>query len=168
MDLSGRGVVVSGERMRVAPLPHGAELWVGRFLIGCHDPGSAGGRSAALAPPPGRKAGDPAARPATRPAEDEVPLGESPPPDPAGGLSSSHILADAGLTLIGFGHPNGPVSGAFEVSGSKPGTDPGPAGEATRPGPEAVAAAEGIILPLSDSSARPTGRCSSNSSSRCC
>jgi pSer/pThr/pTyr-binding forkhead associated (FHA) protein len=35
VDLSGRGVVVNGERMRVAPLPQGAELWVGRFLIGC-------------------------------------------------------------------------------------------------------------------------------------
>ncbi len=28
-------MVVNGERMRVAPLPHSAELWVGRFLIGC-------------------------------------------------------------------------------------------------------------------------------------
>ncbi|MCS6866305.1 MAG: FHA domain-containing protein [Gemmataceae bacterium] len=35
VDLSGRGVVVNGERMRVAPLPHGAELWAGRFLIAC-------------------------------------------------------------------------------------------------------------------------------------
>ncbi len=35
VDLSGRGVVVNGERMRVAPLPQGAELWAGRFLIAC-------------------------------------------------------------------------------------------------------------------------------------
>ncbi|MFM8271675.1 MAG: FHA domain-containing protein, partial [Gemmata sp.] len=49
VDLSGRGVVVNGERMRVAPLPHGAELWVGRFLIGCHRtaPEPPGGRAAA-------------------------------------------------------------------------------------------------------------------------
>ena len=36
VDLSGHGVVVNGERMRVSPLLHGAELWVGRFLIGLH------------------------------------------------------------------------------------------------------------------------------------
>jgi pSer/pThr/pTyr-binding forkhead associated (FHA) protein len=35
VDLSGRGVVVNGERMRVAPLPQGAELWAGRFLMAC-------------------------------------------------------------------------------------------------------------------------------------
>lgn len=35
VDLSGRGVVVDGERMRIAPLRHSSELWVGRFLIGC-------------------------------------------------------------------------------------------------------------------------------------
>lgn len=35
VDLSGRGVVVDGERMRVAPLRHASELWVGRFLIAC-------------------------------------------------------------------------------------------------------------------------------------
>ncbi|MDB5311367.1 MAG: hypothetical protein JWO38_5569 [Gemmataceae bacterium] len=56
VDLSGRGVVVNGERMRVAPLPHGAELWVGRFLIGCHYPAlgdtPAVGRPAALPSPP--------------------------------------------------------------------------------------------------------------------
>ena len=34
VDLSGRGVVVNGERMRVSPLEPGAELWIGRFLIG--------------------------------------------------------------------------------------------------------------------------------------
>src|SRR5438093_13259382 len=41
VDLSGRGVVVNGERMRVSPLRHGAELWIGRFLIGLHYPTTA-------------------------------------------------------------------------------------------------------------------------------
>lgn len=35
VDLSGRGVVVDGERMRVAALKNASELWVGRFLIAC-------------------------------------------------------------------------------------------------------------------------------------
>jgi hypothetical protein len=53
VDLSGHGVVVNGERMRVSPLPHGAELWVGRFLIGCNSPSPA----AAAARPANPRAG---------------------------------------------------------------------------------------------------------------
>lgn len=49
VDLSGRGIVANGERMRVAPLDDGADLWVGRFRIGVH----VGPRAASLIPPPG-------------------------------------------------------------------------------------------------------------------
>src|SRR5262249_48251020 len=49
-------------------------------------------------------------------------------------------------------HSNGPVSGSLQVSGSSGPITPPPAadagGAAARPGPEAVAAAEGIIVPL--------------------
>ncbi|HJZ59199.1 MAG TPA: FHA domain-containing protein, partial [Gemmataceae bacterium] len=137
VDLSGRGVVVNGERMRVAPLPHGAELWVGRFLIGCHYP--AVGATPPLARPgtptpptplPGLPASPgaagtavlrpplpPPAFPPDSPAisdipEDEVPLGFQPPTDPAAGLPSSHIMADAFRVLAGLGLTGngGPVS----------------------------------------------------------
>lgn len=66
VDLSGRGVVVNGERMRVSPLSPGAELWVGRFLIGVQYPGVAHtppiGRPGLLTPPtplPGLPASQP-------------------------------------------------------------------------------------------------------------
>ncbi|MDW8244051.1 MAG: FHA domain-containing protein [Thermogemmata sp.] len=36
VDLSGRGVVVNDERMRIAPLEDGADLWIGRFCMGVH------------------------------------------------------------------------------------------------------------------------------------
>jgi pSer/pThr/pTyr-binding forkhead associated (FHA) protein len=181
VDLSGRGVVVSGERMRVAPLPHGAELWVGRFLIGCHYPAisttPALGRPGTITPSnsliptpepsarvhnptsssrltgsertPSRGPGRGAADTVRLIPEDEVPLGVVPAPDPAGGMPSSHIMADAFRPM---GHSNGPVSGSLQVSGSSgsitppPAADPG--GPSARPGPEAVAAAEGIIVPL--------------------
>jgi pSer/pThr/pTyr-binding forkhead associated (FHA) protein len=185
VDLSGRGVVVSGERMRVAPLPHGAELWVGRFLIGCHYPAisttPALGRPGMITPSNSLlPTSEPSARvqtpsPSARlsgterspsrgsgavrgpsdtvrltPSEDEVPLGVVP-SDPASGMPSSHIMADAYRMMIGFGHSNGPVSGSLQVSGSSGGVQqpPGDAGgSSVRPGPEAVAAAEGIIVPL--------------------
>jgi len=177
VDLSGRGVVVSGERMRVAPLPHGAELWVGRFLIGCqypdrpagspparsdptpHElPAAKPGSSTRLAGGPGtarsgstaRNAADTAVMPGLGAAEDEVPLGVQPTPDPAGGMPSSHIMADAFRALVGFGQPTGPVSGSLSVTSGgsgviqpPPETPPPP-----RPDPEAVAAAEGVLLPL--------------------
>lgn len=93
VDLSGRGVVVGGERMRVAPLPAGAELWVGRYLIGCHR--SAGGPRVGVPVhlPLGPPDEDAAVRPAV--ADDEVPLGGLPAGagrDPT--LSSSHVLAE--------------------------------------------------------------------------
>lgn len=180
VDLSGRGVVVSGERMRVAPLPHGAELWVGRFLIGCHYPGvsntpalsrpgmitpsnslpqgnepsarvSKQGNAARLGTPsktpvrspnPVRSASDTAR---LTPSEDEVPLGVVPPPEPGSGMPSSHILADMYRGAVGFGQPNGPVSGAFQVTGASGAIPP----EASpKVSPDAVAAAEGIIVPL--------------------
>ncbi len=117
VDLSGRGVVVNGERMRVAPLPHGAELWVGRFLIGCHYPAEASKRST------NDKAGAPSKAnlngPATLPtsihpmiAEDEVQLGGLPGHDPASGLPSSHILCDA----FRLPPPSGPISAPIFVS----------------------------------------------------
>ena len=99
VDLSGRGVVVNGERMRVSPLRHGAELWIGRFLIGLHYP--------ATAPEPSRPATPARPQPASKdptpppvpaqpePPEDEVPVGVAPPSDSLTGLPSSHIMADA-------------------------------------------------------------------------
>jgi pSer/pThr/pTyr-binding forkhead associated (FHA) protein len=147
VDLSGRGVVVNGERMRVAPLPQGAELWVGRFLIGCQyqAPPSAP-TPTAISPPlprpvPAKGAGSGEAAPgrptslpapgeprvaitpaplhAPPPPEDEIELGGDPDADPEdGSLPASHIMADA------F-RPNGPapsesMSNPILVSGSGP------------------------------------------------
>jgi pSer/pThr/pTyr-binding forkhead associated (FHA) protein len=133
VDLSGRGVVVNGERMRVSPLRHAAELWVGRFLIGVQypqnsltpaptrggtptPPRSYTGLSAAPlqipAGPPTRPAVD---RPQAAP-EDEVPLGVVSPSDVgAGGLPSSHIMADAFRVWTG-----GPASHPILVANSGP------------------------------------------------
>lgn len=114
VDLSGRGVVVNGERMRVAPLPDGAELWVGRFLIACRTPVSG---DAPPAPRTGHGRGGSVTRPSADPQtrattvlplapDDEVPLGGLPTLDPVSGLPSSHILFDA------FRRPDqsGPIS----------------------------------------------------------
>ena len=103
VDLSGRGVVVNGERMRVAPLPHAAELWVGRFLIGCQytppaAPAPAPGASGRFAPPGGEaRVGvtPPPLPPPPAPTpllEDEVELGAATEPDV---LTGSHIMSDA-------------------------------------------------------------------------
>jgi pSer/pThr/pTyr-binding forkhead associated (FHA) protein len=141
VDLSGRGVVVNGERMRVAPLAQGAELWVGRFLIGCHyqvpppagksPPTPPGGKGRPVprpaASPVGAPGGD--ARVTTTPAplppgagalplplaEDEVELGALPPSDE---LPASHIMADA--FRPDGGAPSGSVSNPIQVSGSGP------------------------------------------------
>jgi pSer/pThr/pTyr-binding forkhead associated (FHA) protein len=124
VDLSGRGVVVNGERMRVAPLNHGAELWVGRFLIGCNYPGRGEEPSASRASQSGHLAGGKSSHGAlTRKlpqipppiAEDEVPLGGMPTPD-AAGLPSSHILFDA----FAPSGANGPISSPILVSGTSP------------------------------------------------
>jgi pSer/pThr/pTyr-binding forkhead associated (FHA) protein len=123
VDLSGRGVVVSGERMRVAPLPDGAELWVGRFLIGCHYASARSNPPSGPLPntPPARDA-DPA-RVVPVPHDDEVPLGVQPPRDPALGLPSSHIMADAfrtpGVHVGGLSTATAPVSGALLVTGAE-------------------------------------------------
>ena len=120
VDLSGRGVVVNGERMRVSPLEPGAELWIGRFLIGLDaksvpTPVSPG--RALLDPTDGGAASSPSDE-SDHPAEDEVPLGIAPPRDPNAGLPSSHIMADA-FQVWGTG-PGGGVSHPILVSGSGP------------------------------------------------
>jgi pSer/pThr/pTyr-binding forkhead associated (FHA) protein len=120
VDLSGRGVVVNGERMRVAPLDHGSELWVGRFLIGCLYPAGPGARYGAGHSPAGvTTPGLMAATSSTPPIpEDEVPLGLEPANDPVSGLPSSHIMADAFRAMVA-----GPVSHPILVS---PGSSPTP------------------------------------------
>ncbi|HEX4613153.1 MAG TPA: FHA domain-containing protein [Urbifossiella sp.] len=119
VDLSGRGVVVNGERMRVAPLQDGAELLVGRFQIVCRAPGDTpstlrlGTRRAA----PGTPSGTP-----TPPPDDEVPLGGLPVLDPMSGLPSSHILHDA----FRLPAPSGPLSAPILLAA-------GPGAEAVPP-----------------------------------
>ena len=157
VDLSGRGVVVNGERMRVAPLPHGAELWIGRFLIGCQAtaPASAppprpaqptadksSGRFSPAEQPSEARPVPPAtgdARVAITPAplvpppsptpflDDEVELGATLPADD---LSGSHIMSDA---FRQWGpQSSGPMSNPILVSGSgpKPPASPFPPGSA--------------------------------------
>jgi hypothetical protein len=149
VDLSGRGVVVNGERMRVSLLRHGAELWVGRFLIGVQYPTAAAasvpdphsGADLALAEAPGeaRQGGGPGPTAPHRGAgvsvptpEDEVQLGEVPAVDPATGLPSSHIMADAFRLWA-----DGPVSNPIAVGGSGPpaAAVPVPAAPPARPAP---------------------------------
>jgi pSer/pThr/pTyr-binding forkhead associated (FHA) protein len=173
VDLSGRGVVVNGERMRVAPLPHGAELWVGRFLVACQYPAISNtpalGRPGTITPPPadpggrGHKPGGSSVRltptdrgpsrgglgrsvtdtPRPVTPEDEVPLGVVP-PEATAGMPSSHILAEAYRPTAG-----GAPSGSLHVSGGSGVLRPEPVPPTVpRPGPEAVAAAEGIVVPL--------------------
>lgn len=139
VDLSGRGVVVNGERMRVAPLSHGAELWVGRFLVGCRYPAlgenpaggrvgvgpglgrsSASGRKSGSPPELASKGHDQAQTELTTilpmVAEDEVPIGGLPTPDPFSGLPSSHIMCDAFRPSA----PSEPISAPIFVSGLTP------------------------------------------------
>ncbi len=143
VDLSGRGVVVNGDRMRVAPLAQGAELWVGRFLIGCQYQSPPAGSVPSLvesriAPKPSSsnlaKSATPvssngqspnstsasdgarvASTPAASEVEDEVDFGADP---ESGDLPASHIMADA------FRHkgpaPSGAMSNPILVSGSGP------------------------------------------------
>jgi pSer/pThr/pTyr-binding forkhead associated (FHA) protein len=156
VDLSGRGVVVNGERMRVAPLAHGAELWIGRFLIGCHyatpdEAASAGRASKSGLPLRVSATGQP-----TRPikvnpvvAEDEVPLGGLPALDPSSGLPNSHIMCDA------FQSPaaSGPISAPIFVTGSSPTPPPVPASTLNRTVP--APAQPAISLPITDESVAP-------------
>ncbi|MBN9523934.1 FHA domain-containing protein [bacterium] len=131
VDLSGRGVVVNGERMRVAPLPDGAELWVGRFLIACRTPDTtdtppalrtAAARSLPVTP---RQTPPPAPRTPPEP-DDEVPLGGLPVLDPVSGLPSSHILHGT------FRHPtpSGPLSAPILLAAG-PGSGATPAGRSS-------------------------------------
>lgn len=122
VDLSGRGVVVNGERMRVSPLLQGAELWIGRFLIGCQyqNPASSPGTAPAprLSTPPslsktGRVASTPLPSVDPPTSEDEVELGASP---EAGDLPASHIMADAFRQL--GPNPSESLSNPIVVSGS--------------------------------------------------
>lgn len=132
VDLSGRGVVVNGERMRVSPLRHGAELWIGRFLIGVHYPAISNPSPAAKsenltssnlsqeASPAGettRSASSSVSRPTP---EDEVELGVVPTSDSGSGFPSSHIMADAFRLWSNANAINGPVSNPILVSGSGP------------------------------------------------
>lgn len=133
VDLSGRGVVVNGERMRVAPLPQGSELWVGRFLIGCQyqTPSSSKGPGLVAARPTPVPVAPGDARLTTTPpplaSEDEVELGAA----PEGGLPGSHIMADA---FRMWSAPAGePASHPIHVSGS------GSKSPAATPLPEALA-----------------------------
>ncbi|MBA4065498.1 MAG: hypothetical protein C0501_17640 [Isosphaera sp.] len=133
VDLSGHGVVVNGERMRVSPVGPAAELWVGRFLIGAQYHHRATPRTPTPGPPP------PPPPPAPHhPADDEVPLGVSPPPDPASGLPGSHILADDFWRWARGSE--GPVSHPVLVAESGALTPP-PAAADPPPGPGSEAAA---------------------------
>jgi pSer/pThr/pTyr-binding forkhead associated (FHA) protein len=121
VDLSGRGVVVNGERMRVSPLRQGAELWVGRFLIGMQRTGPAGepGRTIlSTAPSTDSPRAVQKAKALEEVPDDEVPVGVAPTRDPLGGLPSSHIMADA-FQVTGSS-PGGGVSNPILVSGSGP------------------------------------------------
>ena len=154
VDLSGHGVVVNGERMRFAPLPQGAELWVGRFLIGCqYQVPPAVGKSGRLSSPrPGANGAvptphppvavpvpPPAPLPAPPAPEDEVELGAVP---DTGGLPGSHIMADA-FRLWGP-TPSGQMSSPILVSGSGPKSSAAPS-----PG-AAMSADESSVLGASD------------------
>ena len=158
VDLSGRGVVVNGERMRVAPLPHGAEMWVGRFLIGCSYP--ADGRPEYMTPPTPLPFPTPRALAALSSPDEEVQLGELVPDI---GLPHSHIFADAFRFLAeSVGEPNtstGPVSHSILVSGSLPTPSvipvPPDVRPVTLPPPDLTATAE-IVVP--DSLAFPVLR----------
>lgn len=152
VDLSGRGVVVSGERMRVAPLPNGAELWVGRFLISCRYPSLShtpvSNRAASLSST--RLAGSPPPEPTLPEApslattwiapvlptveEDEVPLGNLPSGDPMCGLPSSHIMCD----VFRPGAASGSLSAPILVSGTIPGPSAMPSPPTPRPQTEVV------------------------------
>lgn len=142
VDLSGRGVVVNGERMRVSPLRAGTELWVGRFLIGVHCPviGSVAANSVPASAPQGCPA------PAT--AEDEVELGTIPTSESVSGLSSSHIMADA--FRLWAAETNGPVSNPILVSnsGALPVTAPVTPAIRPAPSPRPSVAPTAAVVPL--------------------
>ncbi len=129
VDLSGRGVVVNGERMRVAPLSQNAELWVGRFLIGCHYTNPpAPPRVAPPTPAPMGKSGrltparqvplPPLPTPGVPP-DDEIDLGVEP---EINGLPASHIMADAFRPWASSS--SGPISNPINLTGSNSSSHP--------------------------------------------
>jgi hypothetical protein len=149
VDLSGRGVVVNGERMRVAPLPHSAELWIGRFLIACQyqipptprpapvmAPMASGNRTTGAG-----SAIEEALLPLV-PTADEVEFGTEPEID---GLPASHIMADAFRQW----EPNssGPISNPIQVTGTRSAS---PTDSGTEVSDETVAGSgpHGILSPL--------------------
>lgn len=120
VDLSGRGVLVNGEHMRVAPLAAGAEFRVGRFEMSTRwrrgtrsqarptpapssTPTPMPPRKVPAAPAPDKGlVSSPASPPPTEVvpvpqlfAEDEVPIGGATFSQSTSGLPSSHIMADA-------------------------------------------------------------------------
>ncbi len=134
VDLSGRGVVVNGERMRLSPLGHAAELWVGRFLIGVQAPGNPHlpnpGRSGILSGQSprsglaltstdgqGSSRGTALPRKAVNPADDEVGLGASPTVDSGGGFSSAQV-GESFRMRVSTGGTSGPVSQQIQVTNS--------------------------------------------------
>jgi pSer/pThr/pTyr-binding forkhead associated (FHA) protein len=162
VDLSGRGVVVNGERMRVSPLRPGSELWVGRFLIGVNYPAASQGspsRSGTLTHIPQEQTAQEPARPSTpsRPAavspspaiahfaEDEVELGAVPAPDAASGLPSSHIMADAFRLWSNSPSMSGPVSNPILVSATTTG---GPSTPSGTPAPSLPLPTPSYLIPL--------------------
>jgi pSer/pThr/pTyr-binding forkhead associated (FHA) protein len=152
VDLSGRGVVVNGERMRVAPLPDGAELWVGRFLIACRAPDPVDTHSALResparsSPPTPRSLSYPGPHHPPPPTpDDEVPLGGLPVLDPLSGLPSSHILHGA------FRRPSrsGPISSPILLA-------VGPGGEETPAGESSGRLGVSVSAPVRPQSEHPT------------
>ncbi|MBA4190635.1 MAG: hypothetical protein C0467_21830 [Planctomycetaceae bacterium] len=132
VDLSGRGVVVNGERMRLSPLGHAAELWVGRFLIGVQAPGNPHlpnpGRSGILAAQSprsglalsstdgqGSSRGTVLPRKSVNAADDEVALGAAPTVDSSGGFSSSQVGESFRMRVTTVG-TSGPVSQQIQVT----------------------------------------------------
>jgi pSer/pThr/pTyr-binding forkhead associated (FHA) protein len=161
VDLSGRGVVVNGERMRVSPLAPGAELWIGRFLIGLHAKSTTftlSSERGGIESPSVRAAIPPGAGSFAEPSEDEVPLGVAPPRDPHAGLPSSHIMADA-FPIWGAG-PAG-VSNPILITGSEPPHEIHPVVRAVRStatqqlGPKEASATKRIEDPRAGMSDRP-------------
>lgn len=157
VDLSGHGVVVNGERMRVSPLPHGSELWLGRFLIGCHSPnpnavaarpvGARASSSGPLLIAPEQSAVAVAVAPLVSPAapvrrapDDEIDFGAA----PDAGLPGSHIMADIFRAWVP--NANGPHSNPILLSGSGP-----------KPLPEAVGPSGSPLAELLDDLAAPGG-----------
>jgi pSer/pThr/pTyr-binding forkhead associated (FHA) protein len=157
VDLSGRGVVVNGERMRVAPLRDGSELWVGRFLIGVQHPTSGHSPGGYLGYPISRAFLDtvPPLRPVSDDDDDsEVELGAIPEMDPNLGLPSSHIMADAFRDWAAAAEANAPISDPILIAGAGP-QPPAP----SRSGPllphRPAPASEAALAPASEAALAP-------------